>query len=128
MAKHEKRCTANPDRECGFCILDEGREDETVPLKDLIAILPAPSEWKLIFEPEAGEFTSAEYRDKYQADVEKSVDKLRDAAQHCPGCMLAALRQSGHSKHIDPDMFDFKKEAKAWLREWNDSNIDGGMR
>lgn len=40
-----------------------------------------------------------------------AIKKLRELAQGCPACMLAALRQKG--AYTDDEIFDFKAEMKA---------------
>lgn len=65
----------------------------------------------------------------YGDDQEKILNSLRTAADGCPMCMLAAIRQSkiqGHSNTPDEegnywsfylDSFDFKKERESLWRE-----------
>ena len=66
MKKHESRCTANPNRTCGMC-LELGLSQK--PIKNLIEAL--------------GNGDS------------HGLEKLRDLAEGCPVCTLAAIRQSG---------------------------------
>lgn len=119
MEKHERRCTMNPKRECGFCTIDEGREDETTPLKDLIVILPKREEYNFVAELNPGGFETS---DQFATDLNLALKQLRVAAQNCPGCMLAAIRQSGLSSYVDQSDFCFKEEAKQWLKDWNAEN------
>lgn len=59
------------------------------------------------------------------------VDALRDAAEGCPACMLAAIRQSGLQRAttfgpegIEDDgfrvPFDFNAEKESWWADRND--------
>lgn len=96
MEKHEAGCTLNPNRKCGFC---EHGETVTQPMPDLIAALG-------------------------NGDAE-GMAKLRELAGNCPGCILAALRQSQALTPwtLNPQgtyfEFDFKKESAAFWKEVN---------
>lgn len=56
------------------------------------------------------------------------IEGLRTAAEGCPACMLAAIRQSGINKvSEDPEVpcpdvlfFDFKEECKTWWERYNE--------
>ena len=110
MAIHEKHCTMNPNRVCRFCATGADWGMEQHPIGDLIAALGCGDE--------AG------------------MKALRELAQDCPACMLAAIRQSGLwerlcSADCDEDGclpsgygscfcgFDFKKEAAEFWAEVN---------
>jgi hypothetical protein len=64
--KHNRRCTLNPLRICGFCIASELPQQ---PLTTLMTVLS-------------------------QGKLDHGVSELRDLAGSCPACMYAALRQS----------------------------------
>lgn len=99
MKRHEESCTLNPERKCRLCV-DRFTQQ---PMKDLIAALGSGDE--------AG------------------VKALREKAEGCPICMLAAIRQSGVQKpcSILPSgemdygyrvPFEFRKElADFWSEE-----------
>ena len=95
MHKHEKHCTANPNRECGMC---KCADFETKPIKALIGALGNGDK--------------------------QGVNALREKAEGCPACMLAAIRQSGlqdsplgmDGTSID---FNFKNERIRW---WESKN------
>ena len=62
-----------------------------------------------------------------------SVEALRDAAECCPTCMLAAIRQSGLQRawgtNGDDDegfhvQFDYRAELKSWWNCTNDAEAD----
>ncbi len=103
MRKHEKGCTANPERVCGFCHF-AGYDQR--PIKEMISIL------------------------NQDIPVEDRMEKLREYANDCPACILSAIRQSGLQK-FDPDEtgcnqapdfeFDFKKEAAKFWEEHQDN-------
>jgi hypothetical protein len=105
MAKHERGCTMNPDRVCGLCEYAIPSLQQK-PIADLVACLACEDD-----------------------DLEAGMAKLRDLAQGCPGCILAAIRQSKiRDRYYDseygwPDLkFDFKKELEAWWATIHDSN------
>ena len=103
IAAHERSCTANPNRICGFCREARG---EQKPIADLIAALTSCG-----------------------SDLEAGVKALRDAAEACPACMLSAIRQSEMQRQtVTPAAgeweyvhvpFDFKRECASF---WADVN------
>lgn len=102
--KHERGCTANPKRVCGLC------EYSIPPLKQKpIDELIAALSWD---------------KDDY------GMPDLRNLCEGCPGCILAAIRQSGLLKHARDEgdyidfKFDFKKELEAWWAHANESKDD----
>ena len=64
----------------------------------------------------------------------KDLTKIREEADNCPACILAAIRQSklqmymvdeeGNDTWID---FDFKAERDAWWARINDENHQAAM-
>ena len=94
MIRHERGCTANPNRICGLCKNTEPWLEQK-PMAELIACLS----WD---------------KDEY------GMKELRQLCENCPGCILAALRQSGMMKQAAEEgeyvdfKFDFKKELDAW--------------
>lgn len=115
MRRHEPSCTANPIRTCRMC-------DYQRPLPELIAILKRPG--------------------NTMEDWQAKMTELREQAEHCPCCILAAIRQSGVQKGLyEPDEdgwpdlrhmhwrepgaaggdvmlgFDFKEEKKSYLAQ-----------
>lgn len=110
MERHEKGCTANPNRVCGLC-------EYAIPaLKQKpIAELVAPMKQTILAE----------------LSNDEGMAKLRELAEGCPGCILAAIRQSGIQKALydseygPPELkFDFKKELQAWWATENESRMD----
>ena len=110
MKKHEERCTLNPNRHCGYCDILEMPQSN---LADLIAILPDPKKY---------ECQDAEYDSFYYLGLDKAVDdvlpKLREAANDCPACIMAALRQKGIPVPV-AENFHFKDECQSI---WDDFN------
>lgn len=130
MKAHELTCTANPNRECRMCG-PGGSYGRTLTAKRdtaaLVAILATRHDPSL---------TATENR-------EAIMDQLREAANGCPACILAAIRQSNiqaglRFENLDGDTamhesplyfdspitlqqaclgFDFKAERDAYLEE-----------
>ncbi len=112
MKKHEKRCTMNPNRFCGMCAV---MDNEQPKLEDLMTILPKP----VMIEDEDGKFLRGEFFE----EIERVFDKLRDKAENCPACILAALRQKGIP--IYPLKFNFTEECKKFWEEINEAHYAG---
>lgn len=96
LQDHEKSCTKNPDRVCNFCLF---LGEKQKPISKLLASIPV---------------------EMLQGDELGSVDvpaSLRDAANGCPACILAALRQSWIRKWVN---FEYKKEVEQIFNEHNE--------
>ena len=87
LARHEDRCTMNPNRKCHFCVLLEETQMLTT---DLLAAL--------------------------RSGAVPILPALRAVAHDCPACILAALRQLPleESTRLDDsvDLFDYKAEKE----------------
>ncbi len=115
IENHEKHCTMNPNRVCGMC----GRCGD---LDELIAILPSADQCReartldeIVESPESCT----------EIAINKIMPQLRTAADDCPACILATLRQA---KTILIDIyvpaissFNFTEECKEW---WKDHDVD----
>jgi len=107
MERHEKGCTANPNRECGLCALGCAAQ----PLHELIAL--------------ANSWVESATTDEELWGVEITqpmVDELEKLADYCPACTLAALRQS----RVPWSPFKFKEKLAAWWAEYNAAQADAG--
>lgn len=103
MAKHERGCTANPNRVCGVCAY---LELQAQPLTKLIEFVRSRG------TPEHNEFVDIDWLSVDGA----TLTELRTLADRCPCCVLAAMRQT--SAHATSDAnFDFKTELKALWSE-----------
>ena len=106
MARHEKHCTMNPDRECGVCF--NMLEIERKPMSELVALLP---DGKGYLQEEQDEMISY---GTLQKEAEKAMPALREATENCPACIMAALRQAGIPIPM-VESFNFTKEmASIW--------------
>ena len=101
MAEHEKHCTLNPNRICRMCGRGEG-------LGKLIALLPKKEDY-------VSKGPLFEFLDFAEA-VEKTMFVLREEAENCPACILAALRQAGIFIPMIQS-FGFAEECKNWMKE-----------
>lgn len=106
ITKHERGCTANPNRICGLCSIVAESSNMTStqrPIADLVACLSKEKE-------------------------DFGMKELRELADECPACILAAIRQSGlQQSYADEDGFapglNFNFDFKAELLEfWNAQN------
>lgn len=96
IRKHESRCTLNPERHCGMCDIACKAQPS---MADLLASLP--------LRP----------TDKWPDLTDEQQQALRAAADDCPACIMAALRQSGWAVACMTS-FDFKKECESVLAEF----------
>ncbi len=108
MERHELCCTMNPNRVCKTCGLVGGIQK---PIKDLISIMPSPTEEDA---NQCGE--GCMFGDENTERINGAIEKLRDATDGCPACMLATLRQWGVCSN---NSFDYKKEMKSLFDEIN---------
>ena len=100
MKRHERGCTMNPDRVCGVCGIVEATQR---PIQELIALLPNHLNFQCYGEGHEG------YDAALTITANKKLPRLREAANDCPACILAAIRQA----HIPvPMVSDFN-----WTRE-----------
>lgn len=83
MKVHECHCTMNPNRSCRMC--DAG-ECDAQPLDELKAMIPDP-----IFVNDDSPFPQA----VNGTDITKAIERVLSAANGCPACTLAAIRQRG---------------------------------
>lgn len=110
MAKHEKHCTMNPNRECRVCKMVEANQK---PIAVLVALLPDISGTPLEEAAFLG-FSDLELQ------LKNTLPKLREAAGNCPACILAALRQAKIPVPAAHD-FNFTEEMKSVWRDINDA-------
>lgn len=106
MTKHERGCTANPNRVCGVCARIGLN---AAPLAELITLV------KTIGKPEYSEYTDYSWWSLDKA----AFTALEEKADNCPCCILAALRQGNGQQTHDVD-FDFKQAIKDVWKDYND--------
>ncbi len=107
MSKHEKHCTKNPGRLCRVCQMIK---EEQAPIEELLALLPEAVkdevESKLTGD---GVETCMVFDAK---EINEALPALREAANNCPACVMAALRQKGWPVPVATD-FSFTKEMES---------------
>jgi len=104
MAKHERHCTRNPDRECGFC----GDPNRT----------PTPE-----IAQELLQLAVRDTRFSYLVNSDDVIEKLIDLTEGCPACALAAMRLSGLYEDLPCDLY--KKLKEDWWDAENDAARQG---
>lgn len=113
MRKHEERCTMNPRRRCGVCGL---LEEAQVPLEPLVQVFRKSPAGQL--DGPAGSYRY--FSDAMAAESNDALADVRVAANNCPACILAAIRQAGIPVRSVTD-FDWTKEMEAVWKEFNES-------
>ena len=110
ISKHEKHCTANPNRECGLC-----KEDRDI--KSFIDKLKTRFEIKEteVFD-EDGEFVNQEC---IWAGEKITLNEILDFTDGCPNCTFAILRQTKLNYKVVGFKYDYKKEIASWWAEKN---------
>lgn len=105
MRKHEKHCTANPDRVCRMCDVSGDYND----IKEIAGKLPKPVYKKTPI------FNDRFYDQLVNSDELKASFNALNIL--CPACKLAVLRQSGYLGAFE---FDYKAEVKAYFDEYKE--------
>ncbi len=109
IEKHERGCTANPNRFCGLCDhCGESQPDLSV-LTEFI-----DSYCKDLPRYDNDDSVLIASGDK----LDPMVEKLSKLANYCPACILAALRQAKTETYSN---FKFKEKLDAWWAEENAS-------
>lgn len=119
IKKHEEHCSLNPDRKCGFC---EVSKRTPANLADLIALLPKLTDFPPIQADAGFGETLGQDIPPLKEAIDKAINEVYLLAENCPGCIFAAIRQSGLPTYLFD--FDFKKvKSEFWAdhndKEWN---------
>lgn len=107
MEVHEQHCTMNPNRACRVCSKLLGQE--STPLQELIEICKAA-------------VPIPEYIGATDTVPESLHINLFGAAQQCPACEMAALRQSGIPCPAVTG-FNFTDRMKRIWADVNEANL-----
>ena len=85
-------------------------------------MLPAPVD----YESNGAGICSVRYGE-YMVSIERTLPVLREAANNCPACMMAAMRLSGNPVPVFSG-FHFKNEMQALFTEANEErrSVIGG--
>jgi hypothetical protein len=108
IVRHERGCTNNPARICGVCRV---AGLTAAPLPELMALCKAKAV--------AGESVDGNPEDSSLWLDEAAMKALRELADGCPVCALAALRQS----NIFGRGFNMKEELKSLWADHNDAQM-----
>ena len=112
MAKHEKHCTANPDRKCRLC--------DELNVSNNIKILIEKYKTRYTVIKEETEYGLDRLKVKWQNEPVTFEEILKDC-KGCPNCALTVLRCSGMG-HLWFDIkFDYKK---ILLDTWAEINAE----
>lgn len=103
IKRHEAGCTLNPNRVCGLC--REMGNDQPA-MGNLLEVLRG--------------FTPIEEDASAKRWVAERLPKLREVANKCPACIMAALRQTGIPVPL-AEGFDYAKEHAEWWSIVNDA-------
>lgn len=108
MRRHERGCTANPQRVCGMCsmLAREGGPEPAPPLPILLATL----------------------------DTE-GFKAMRELANDCPACILAALRTKNFKGDAETppgvlgpedgrEVWSYTQAKTQWWAEWNSAQAE----
>lgn len=113
IEKHEKGCTANPNRKCGLCEhagLVQKTSDELIAFMKTI-IESVREDCLIEDEPYEQQFL---IRDKQEKEA---LEELRNFVDGCPACMLAAMRLTKSTSCFRT--FDFKNEKSEFFYEYD---------
>lgn len=115
IVKHERGCTARPDRICGLCDHRGEVQPELTALTGFIDTYCKDLPRYDIY------LDSVRMRDRDMISVSSDkldpmVEELGKLANECPACMLAALRQAKTETYSN---FKFKERLDAWWAEEN---------
>lgn len=103
MRRHEWHCTMNPARICRMCLRMQSVQ---VPIEELKALIPSS------IPMNHSEFTDVYYYgENATPTLNQALKELRQAAEDCPMCILAAFRQSKIPLPLVTD-FKFDQELK----------------
>ena len=112
IVKHERGCTARPDRTCGLC---EHCGEVQPELSSLTGFIDTYCKDLPRYEIE----DHNPHREMLSVSGDKldpMVEGLGKLANECPACMLAALRQAETETYSN---FKFKERLDAWWAEEN---------
>ena len=104
MVKHERGCTANPNRSCGLC------KNAIAPL-EVAKLIPDAKPYEEIHKwtdfDDNIEHETIGISDAWNIEAPKVLAAIREACGNCPACILAVIRQSKTSLDFS---FDYRQE------------------
>jgi hypothetical protein len=104
MLKHEKHCTANPNRECRICGRKEGLKELIERFKQTYTTTSVDNYDELLQN-------NFEERKIIWKEKEITLQDVKDSVDDCPNCTLAIIRQAFPQQIIEYP--NYKEELKA---------------
>ncbi len=112
MERHEKHCTANPNRKCRMCAYAE--LEQTKITDEILSIIPDPN----IHAGKAEYWDGEEMSDIYEKMLHEAMDKISPMINGCPACMLSVIRLARKKYNREIDFpFNYKNEAESFLED-----------
>lgn len=118
MRRHERHCTMNPKRTCGVCAMLDYPQTS---LASLTGRLPDAKDYLV-----ADEWGLECYKGSLTDAANNCLAIVREEANNCPACILAAIRQSGIPVLMVTD-FNYTEERKAMWEIVNDARRRGEL-
>ena len=109
LAKHEKHCTANPNRECRLC----GRKDITT------LIAKYKNTYEIVQKTLKGWTGPTDFVE--WKGVKVTIEDIEADVDGCPNCTLAILRCAFEI----PARYEFNYDYKEALKEWWEKEKEG---
>jgi len=109
MARHELRCTLNPNRKCSVCALQEGWAEDHQGLAEIMALIPPHDLMDFGFD----------WPNYYENTLLPKMPEIRAAAANCPACLMAAFRLSKIPVPL-VECFNFTEEMQVILHRVRD--------
>ena len=106
MRRHERGCTLNPQRECGMCKMVADEVEGALSRDELVRVMD-----------------------------EQGFKAMCEAANHCPACILAALRTKNFKGDAETppgvlgpedgrESWSYTQAKQAWWAEWNSNQVE----
>ena len=116
MKIHEKRCTANPDRECKMCDNKFNIREICDQLKKRFTITE--------YLPETLGYSDTDTHFIEWIGEKITLKEVRNLVDNCPNCMLSVIRQCKFNYHYFKDFgkFDYKNEFNMMMAEKKSDN------
>lgn len=108
MRKHEKHCTANPQRQCRLCRTKRNISDFITNLK---------SRFEIAYEVDT--LLGSDIRKVKWLGEPVTLKEITDFTRGCPNCTLAVLRQTKLNYSVFGFKYDYKQELNNWWYEVN---------
>lgn len=129
MERHEKHCTANPNRECRMCVYAE--LEQTKITDEILSIIPDPNKYLVRSYPygrDMPENFEMVVSEKYDEPLKKAFEEIKEKVNDCPACLLSvvklAIKKYGQTIQFP---FDFKRESESFLADYTPKTCPGDI-